>query len=65
MLLNDDDDAQQTAVQFDAAKVKSVQHVTASILDETGKTETTGLSGSQWQIQLPPFGLKILEISLL
>ncbi|PSL25827.1 glycerophosphoryl diester phosphodiesterase [Chitinophaga ginsengisoli] len=65
MLLNDDDDAQQTAVQFDAAKVKSVQHVTASILDETGNTETTALTGSQWQVQIPPFGLKILEISLL
>ncbi|PWV57009.1 glycerophosphoryl diester phosphodiesterase [Chitinophaga sp. S165] len=63
MLLNDDDDEQQATIQFDASKVKATQQVT--VLDATGKTERTNLTGTQWQITIPPVGLKILEISLL
>jgi hypothetical protein len=65
MLLNDDDDEQQTTVQFDAGKVKAAQQVTVTLLDAAGKAERKNLTGAQWQIAIPPFGLKILEISLL
>lgn len=65
MLLNDDDDAQQTVLQFDAAKIKKGRDLTAGILDETGKQEGKELTGREWQVSIPAYGLKILEISLL
>ena len=65
MLLNDDDDAQEAAVRFDAAKVKTVRQVNVALLDAAGKTERNNLTGNEWQVKIPPFGLKILEISLL
>lgn len=65
MLLNDDDEAQQTTVQFNAGKVKASQRVNAAMLDAGGKAEQKNLSGTEWQVTIPPFGLKILEISLL
>jgi len=59
ILLNNDDDEQQTSVQFNMGKPQEV-----ILLDAGGRTEQPHLSGTAWQVKLPPFGFKIIKIRL-
>lgn len=67
MLLNDDDNPQTTTVQLDPSRIVQERKVSVKrsrLLDANGNPEGKDLPGTTWQITLPPYGLKIVEIVL-
>ncbi|NIG55318.1 glycerophosphoryl diester phosphodiesterase [Chitinophaga sp. Cy-1792] len=62
MLLNSDDDQQQTAISFDPSKAGGISPNQVTLLDAAGKPEKQVLSGNTWNVTIPAYGLKIIKI---
>jgi hypothetical protein len=65
LLLNNDDQVQKTDIQLKAQnlllnKQASIQKV--KLLNNQGQTESNLLSDGNWTVQLPAYGLKVIEI---
>jgi hypothetical protein len=65
LLLNNDDEAKTTAVQLDAQKLAPGQQVKirkAELLNEAGNKTTDLPATGNWQVNLPAFGLAVVQI---
>jgi hypothetical protein len=65
LLLNNDNEVQKTDIQLKAQnlllnKQASIQKV--KLLNNQGQTESNLLSDGNWTVQLPAYGLKVIEI---
>jgi len=64
LLLNNDDAPQQATVTINNGKAPIVKPQQVKLLNATGTVEDEKLSGQQWPVNIPPYGLKIIALSL-
>ncbi|WP_261387751.1 glycerophosphoryl diester phosphodiesterase [Chitinophaga pinensis] len=64
LLLNNDDASQETTVTINTGKTSATAIGQVTLLDAAGKIEKETLSGQQWKVHIPPYGLKIIALSL-
>ena len=64
LLLNNDDAPQQTLVKVNEGKPSFVKATSVKLLNAAGTVEDEKLSGNQWSVNIPPYGLKIIALSL-
>ncbi|MBV7532529.1 glycerophosphoryl diester phosphodiesterase [Chitinophaga sp. sic0106] len=60
MLLNNDDDTQQSVINISPNQLKNTKHV--ELLGADGKPEKQALTGNSWKVTIPAYGLKIIKI---
>jgi hypothetical protein len=66
LLLNNDNDVQTSTIGFNAQqllfnKKASIRNV--KLLNSSGQQESALAASGNWTVQLPPFGLKVIEIT--